>query len=106
MDAAAGDSGFGRLHAQVRDAATGEVLWSSRAEAPATPASSLKVFTAAAVLLGMDPDKRVRTEVLTVPGSRDIVIRGAGDPTLSRDGAGFFPGAASIADLAAQIRQA
>ena len=106
MDAAAGDSGFGRLHAQVRDAATGEVLWSSRAEAPATPASSLKVFTAAAVLLGMDPDKRVRTEVLTVPGSRDIVIRGAGDPTLSRGGVGFFPGAASIADLAAQIRRA
>lgn len=33
-----------------------------------------------------------------------MVLVGAGDPTLSVDGAGFYPGAASIAEIAEQVR--
>lgn len=106
MNAGAADSRFGALHAIVADANTGEVLWKQDAETLATPASSLKILTASAVLLGMPHDKRVETSVIRYGNNPNLVLRGAGDPTLSEKGDGFYTDAASLADLAAKTVQA
>ena len=106
MDSAAADSRFGALYAIVADANTGTVLWQNDAQTLATPASSLKILTASAVLLGMPHDQRVETSVVRYGDNPNLVMRGAGDPTLSQDGDGFYTDAASLADLAAKIQQA
>lgn len=106
MDGATADTGFGQLHAVVSDATTGARLWGKDDSVVAMPASSLKILTAAAALLGIDDDHRVETKVLRYGESKDVVIQGAGDPTLSANGDGFFHDAASVADLAAKVRAA
>lgn len=104
MDAAAKDPALGRLTAVVSSARTGDVLWEQGSAEPSRPASSLKILTAAAALLELDHDKTVVTRVVRYPGQDGVVLVGAGDPTLSVDGAGFYPGAASIAEIAEQVR--
>nr|WP_240393973.1 D-alanyl-D-alanine carboxypeptidase/D-alanyl-D-alanine-endopeptidase [Corynebacterium lactis] len=106
MGVASEDPGFGDLHAIVADASTGKSLWSKNDDVAAMPASSLKILTASAALLGLDHGHRVETKVLRYGNTRDIVVQGAGDPTLSVDGNGFFHDAASIADLAAKVKAA
>ncbi|WP_141743025.1 D-alanyl-D-alanine carboxypeptidase/D-alanyl-D-alanine-endopeptidase [Corynebacterium sp. HMSC11E11] len=104
MDAAAKDPALGRLTAVVSSARTGDVLWEQGSAEPSRPASSLKILTAAAALLELDHDKTVATRVVRYPGQDGVVLVGAGDPTLSVDGAGFYPGAASIAEIAEEVR--
>ncbi len=104
MDAAAKDPALGRLTAVVSSARTGDVLWEQGSAEPSRPASSLKILTAAAALLELDHDKTVATRVVCYPGRDGVVLVGAGDPTLSVDGAGFYPGAASIAEIAEEVR--
>ena len=106
MAAAAADPRLGDLHAIVADANTGAVLWQKDAQTLATPASSLKILTAAAVLLGLPHDKRVETSVVRYGDNPNLVLRGAGDPTLSQNGDGFYTDAASMADLATKVQQA
>ncbi|MFD5869404.1 D-alanyl-D-alanine carboxypeptidase/D-alanyl-D-alanine-endopeptidase [Corynebacterium sp. NPDC060344] len=104
MDGAAGDPALGELTAIVSSAASGATLWEQGAGQPTRPASSLKILTAAAALLQLDHDKTVTTRVVRYPGQDGVVLVGAGDPTLSVDGAGFYPGSASIAELAEGVR--
>ncbi|PFG98540.1 D-alanyl-D-alanine carboxypeptidase/D-alanyl-D-alanine-endopeptidase (penicillin-binding protein 4) [Saccharopolyspora erythraea NRRL 2338] len=72
----------------VRDPETDEVLYSSQADARATPASNAKLLTAAAALEALGPDYRFRTDVLTDGQQRgpvlqgDLFLRGTGDPTM------------------------
>lgn len=106
MDAAATNSDFGQLHATVSDASTGQTLWAKDDGVAAVPASSMKILTGAAALLGLGEDRRVTTTVQRVTGANDVVLRGAGDPTLSESGDGFFEDSASIADLAEQVSAA
>ncbi|MDO5030578.1 MAG: D-alanyl-D-alanine carboxypeptidase/D-alanyl-D-alanine-endopeptidase [Corynebacterium sp.] len=106
MEASAADPAFGQLHAVVSDASTGQQLWAKDDKALATPASSLKILTSAAALLGLGENHRVATSVSRVTGTNDVVLQGAGDPTLSVDGEGFFNDAASIADLAEKVSKA
>lgn len=97
MDAAAADPAFGELHGIVSDASTGQKLWGINDTAVALPASSMKILTASAALLDLGEDHRVSTRVSRVTGTNDIVLHGGGDPTLSKDGEGFFQDSASIA---------
>ncbi len=106
MDGAAGDPALGQLTAIVSSAQTGATLWERGAGDPTRPASSLKILTAAAALLQLDRAKTVTTRVVRYPGQDGVVLIGAGDPTLSIDGAGFYPGAASIAEIAEKVRKA
>lgn len=106
MNDASTNSDFGDLHASVSDATTGKKLWGKEDTSLAMPASSMKILTSAAALLGLGEDHRVVTSVQRVAGTNDIVVRGAGDPTLSESGTGFFEDAGSIADLADQISAA
>jgi D-alanyl-D-alanine carboxypeptidase/D-alanyl-D-alanine-endopeptidase (penicillin-binding protein 4) len=104
---ASGD--FGTLTGAVFDASTGQRLWSSDPGKPMTPGSSNKILTMAAVLLSVDPTTRLTTKVLSGPTPDSVVLIGAGDPTLSGlpvDSDSVYPGAAKLASLAKEVRQA
>jgi D-alanyl-D-alanine carboxypeptidase/D-alanyl-D-alanine-endopeptidase (penicillin-binding protein 4) len=68
----------------------GDTLFARDADVPVLPASTMKMFTAVLALDRLGPDWRFETEVLragpladgTLTG--DLVLRGDGDPTLSR----------------------
>ncbi|GIG67677.1 D-alanyl-D-alanine carboxypeptidase/D-alanyl-D-alanine endopeptidase [Phytomonospora endophytica] len=96
----------GTLGVAVHDAATGELLFGQNNTTTLTPGSTNKVAVAAAVLATRGPDYRIPTRVVAGSQPGQVVIIGAGDPTLSIDGEGYYPGAASLADLAEQVKKA
>ena len=100
------------LGAQVRsrivDVASGTVLLDRGGTGPATPASTAKLLTAAALLAVRRPTDRLRTVVRAGPAG-SVVLVGAGDPTLSAAAPGQpsrYADAARLSDLAAQLRAA
>lgn len=100
----ADDARLGSFRASISDALSGEVLFSRNGSKPAAQASVTKLFTAAAALGTLGPERTLSTRVFegTQPGS--IVLVGGGDPTLTRvtSGESFYPGAPKLSDLAAQ----
>lgn len=106
VGAALADPGLGKLTGVVTDARTGQVLWSSDPTAPQTAASVTKLLVASAALLTFDPTSRITTNVVEGPGGQVILV-GAGDPTLSAAAPGeksWFTDAPRIADLARQLK--
>ncbi|MGB6275939.1 MAG: D-alanyl-D-alanine carboxypeptidase, partial [Rhodococcus sp. (in: high G+C Gram-positive bacteria)] len=102
------DPALGTFTGTVADAQTGQVLWSQNPDNPMTPASTTKVLTAAAAMLGLPADHRVTTRVVQGSGEGNIVLIAGGDPTLTAlpvGTDGFYPGAARIDDLVEQIRR-
>ncbi len=102
------DKDLGELTGQVSDPVTGTVLWEKNPGKPLIPASNAKILTAAAALLGMPQDRRLTTTVVAGTGGQ-VILRGAGDPTLSARPVGadtYYTDAPRIADLVAQIRAA
>ncbi len=100
---------LGVVTGRVADARTGKMLWQQGSDVPMQPASTNKVLTVAAALLTLDRDERVTTKVVSADPARPgtVVLVGGGDPTLSAAPPGedtWYPGAARIADLAAQVR--
>ncbi|WP_455359936.1 D-alanyl-D-alanine carboxypeptidase/D-alanyl-D-alanine endopeptidase [Streptomyces sp. SYSU K21746] len=71
--------------ASVVDTATGRQLYGAGAGQAMTPASTVKIATAAAALSALGPDHRIATTVMAAPGAgaKDIVLVGGGDPTLT-----------------------
>ena len=74
---------------QVRDGATGAVVYSRGADQRVIPASNEKLLTSAAALQVLGPDHRFHTRV-SYTGSKtgrtvtgDLYLEGRGDPTLS-----------------------
>ncbi|WP_203248819.1 D-alanyl-D-alanine carboxypeptidase/D-alanyl-D-alanine endopeptidase [Sporosarcina beigongshangi] len=72
----------------IRKASTGEIIYQSNADQAITPASTLKILTAAAALETLGENYQFKTEVLTngkvAKGilSGNLYVRGTGDPTL------------------------
>jgi D-alanyl-D-alanine carboxypeptidase/D-alanyl-D-alanine-endopeptidase (penicillin-binding protein 4) len=97
-----------RVSAQVADVSTGKVLYDHGGNVPATPASTAKVLTAAALLSVTRPDDRIATQVVAGAKPGEVVLIGAGDATLSAAGPGrptSFAGAPRISDLATQLKR-
>ncbi|MFE6690721.1 D-alanyl-D-alanine carboxypeptidase/D-alanyl-D-alanine-endopeptidase [Streptomyces sp. NPDC057743] len=96
------DPALGPLRsASVVDVAAGRQVFGEQPDAPATPASTVKLATAVAALSLRGAEHRIDTGVV-LAGRDRIVLVGGGDPTLtarpSRPGPGERP--ASLRDLA------
>ena len=90
----------GTLAAQVVDLTTGQVLYDRNATAPVTPASTLKMMTATALVDAVGPAHRFSTKVVAGPDN-GIVLVGGGDPLLSVQAEGDgYPKPASLSELA------
>lgn len=108
LAAALADPAFGaRLSAAVLDVATGQTLLDRQGGSEVVPASTAKLVTAAAVLTVLSPTERITTRVTAGSAPGEIVLVGAGDPTLtaSTDTAGY-PGRAGLDELAAAVARA
>ena len=92
------------VSAEVVDVETGEVLLDLDADSPAVPASTAKLLTATAALTALDPAQTLATTVVAGTAPGEVVLVGGGDPTLSRTSPSqIYPGAPTVADLAAQV---
>lgn len=103
LDAVLDDPALGPAPgAVVLDAASGEVLLDRDAGEPRTPASVAKLATGAAALVALDPESRLRTRVVAGSTPGEVVLVGAGDPTLTtrRPRPADYPRRASLAGLA------
>ncbi|MEU3874403.1 MULTISPECIES: D-alanyl-D-alanine carboxypeptidase/D-alanyl-D-alanine-endopeptidase [Streptomyces] len=88
--------------AAVVDALTGEKLYGSGERDAYTPASTIKLATAAAALAALGPEHRIATTVLGGGPDGGIVLVGGGDPTLTaRPEPGGFASLAELADATA-----
>ena len=93
----------------VINVTTGDVLYDRSATTGASPASVLKVITAAAALATVGPNYQFSTRVFEGSDPGSIVLVGGGDPTLSRLPVGsesVYTGAPKLADLANQTKAA
>ena len=76
----------------VSDPASGAVLFSRGAARPFQIASNMKLFTTAAVLGRIGPAEELETRLIAPGGlvggvvQGDLILRGGGDPTLTRTG--------------------
>lgn len=103
-----GALGSGRARARIVDVATGQPLYSAADDDPVTPASTMKLVTAASILTTLGPDAVLRTRTVILDPSAAtprVVLVGAGDPSLaSTPGTVGGPGSsikpASLAGLA------
>jgi len=97
-----------RLRGVVLDALSGSVFYEDGADAPTTPASTAKLLTATAVLAVRKPTDRLTTTIVRGNTAGTVVLVGGGDPTLTAATGKTlpeYPGAARLADLAAQLRK-
>ncbi|HEX8864816.1 MAG TPA: D-alanyl-D-alanine carboxypeptidase, partial [Lentzea sp.] len=102
----AGNASLGTLTGSVVDPASGAALWQQGDTTAATPASSLKILTAAAALLSLDKTEQLSTKVVQGAEPGTVVIVGGGDPTISgTPGSSVYPGAATLDDLVNQVKQ-
>ncbi len=92
--------------ASVVDTATGQVLYESGARDAMTPASTVKIVTAAAVLAALGPEHRIRTTVTPGAAPGQIVLVGGGDPSLTAKKKSPAGSGGSLVALAADTAQA
>ena len=96
----------GRVLARVVDLTTGNVLFDHEGDRMAIPASTTKITTTVALLGVTSPDQRITTTVVAGDRPGQVVLVGAGDPTLSAappDRPTAYQGAARLSDLARQV---
>ncbi|WP_369198838.1 D-alanyl-D-alanine carboxypeptidase/D-alanyl-D-alanine endopeptidase [Streptomyces djakartensis] len=72
-----------RPAAAVVDVTTGRRLFGKNPDAASTPASTTKIATAVAALSAMGPDHRLTTRAALEPDTKEVVLVGGGDPTLT-----------------------
>ncbi|MEU2246842.1 D-alanyl-D-alanine carboxypeptidase/D-alanyl-D-alanine-endopeptidase [Streptomyces sp. NPDC019224] len=73
-----------RRAAVVIDTATGRRLYGKGADAPMTPASTVKIATTVAALSALGPAHRIPTTVRASADLRTVTLVGGGDPTLDK----------------------
>ena len=92
----------------VRDASTGAHLLDISADSPRTPASTVKLLTAAAITTSLAPDLTFATRAVRGAGAHDVILVAGGDTLLSpgEGTASAVAGRAGLADLARQTARA
>ncbi|MDR1512411.1 MAG: D-alanyl-D-alanine carboxypeptidase/D-alanyl-D-alanine-endopeptidase [Propionibacteriaceae bacterium] len=90
--------GAGELAMAVIDPYTGQALVDDRAGAAVTPASNMKLLTAAAALNVLGPDHRFATRLVGV--AEGFILVGGGDPSLADLEPADYPARASLQALA------
>ncbi|MFE2482338.1 D-alanyl-D-alanine carboxypeptidase/D-alanyl-D-alanine endopeptidase [Streptomyces mirabilis] len=84
LDRLLGDPALGgRRTAVVVDVASGKRLYGKGADDAQTPASTTKIATAVAALSAAGADHRIETRAVLEPGTKEVVLVGGGDPTLT-----------------------
>ncbi|MER6556799.1 D-alanyl-D-alanine carboxypeptidase/D-alanyl-D-alanine-endopeptidase [Streptomyces sp. NPDC001027] len=103
------DPVLGARHtAAVVDVATGRRLYGAGAGTGLTPASTTKIATAVAALSAMGGEHRLTTRTVLEPDTKELVLVGGGDPTLTArddDGAGWADLRALAASSAAALKK-
>ncbi|MGV9880787.1 D-alanyl-D-alanine carboxypeptidase/D-alanyl-D-alanine endopeptidase [Streptomyces sp. NPDC003006] len=93
--------------AVVLDASSGKRVYGKGARDGLTPASTIKIATAVAALSAAGPDHRIATKAVIEPDSKDVVLVGGGDPTLTARKSGRYTAtAASLRTLAEDTARA
>ncbi|MFF5448872.1 D-alanyl-D-alanine carboxypeptidase/D-alanyl-D-alanine-endopeptidase [Streptomyces sp. NPDC012888] len=92
--------------ASVVDTASGRVLFEAGARRPMTPASTIKIATAAAALSALGPEHRIATTVVPGPVPGGIVLVGGGDPSLTARKKAPAGSGGSLVALAADTAEA
>lgn len=103
----------GRWGVMVVSLSNGDTLYDHNGDELLLPASTMKLYTAAIALERLGPEHRFRTQVLRTGSVRtngilagDLVLKGAGDPSLAPRVAGGTPGLQPLDALAAQVAAA
>lgn len=96
----------GGLGWAVADATTGALVAGGAAQSLFIPASLTKLTTALAVLAGPGGERRITTRVVVGAAPGQVVLVGAGDPTLSIGALQSYPGGGRLDVLARQVRTA
>ncbi|MEV0115436.1 D-alanyl-D-alanine carboxypeptidase/D-alanyl-D-alanine-endopeptidase [Streptomyces sp. NPDC050844] len=93
--------------AVVVDADSGERVYGKGVGETLTPASTTKIATAVAALTAAGADHRITTKTVIEPDSKDVVLVGGGDPTLTarKDGP-YAKSSASLRELAEDTARA
>ncbi|MFK4100651.1 D-alanyl-D-alanine carboxypeptidase/D-alanyl-D-alanine-endopeptidase [Streptomyces sp. NPDC019531] len=106
LDPLLGTPALGAHHtAAVVDVTTGKRLYDAGAGTALTPASTTKIATAVAALSALGADHRLTTRAALEPDTKELVLVGGGDPTLTArtdDGGGW----ASLRELAGETAAA
>ncbi|WP_328421259.1 D-alanyl-D-alanine carboxypeptidase/D-alanyl-D-alanine-endopeptidase [Micromonospora sp. NBC_00389] len=95
-----------RVNVSVADVTAGQTLFAKGADDGTVPASVTKLATGVTVLAARGPAYRIPTRAVAGAKPGEVVLVGGGDPTLAVDKKGYYPGAARLDDLAAQVRTA
>jgi D-alanyl-D-alanine carboxypeptidase/D-alanyl-D-alanine-endopeptidase (penicillin-binding protein 4) len=103
----------GRWGVMVVSLTNGDTLYDHNGDELLLPASTMKLYTAAIALERLGPNHRLRTQVLRTGSVRsggvlagDLILKGAGDPSLAPRVAGGVPGLHPLDALAAQVAAA
>lgn len=107
VDKLAANKQLGTFSGVVVNATTKEVLFDRNSTVGVAPASTLKLFTAAAALQTLGPNYVVDTKVFSDPANPGtIILVGGGDPTLSATAPGkqsVYANAPKLSDLAIKV---
>lgn len=95
-----------RVHVSVLDVATQQPLYERDPNELTVPASTTKLVTAVTVLAARGPAHRIETRAVAGANPGEVVIIGAGDPTLAVAATSFYPGAGRLDRLADQVKRA
>ncbi|MET7912995.1 D-alanyl-D-alanine carboxypeptidase/D-alanyl-D-alanine-endopeptidase [Streptomyces avermitilis] len=92
-----------RRSAAVVDVATGRRLYGKGVDEALTPASTTKIATAVAALSAAGADHRISTRAVLEPDTKELVLVGGGDPTLTsrKDDGGGWASLRTLADATA-----
>jgi len=105
LNRALADSGLGSsVGVTIRDASTGTHLLDVSDHVPRTPASTVKLLTATAIVATLDPETTFSTRAVRGASSRDVILVAGGDTLLSpgKGNPSAVAGRAGLADLADQ----